>query len=77
MIRLPRSRAVLRRALAAIALGGFAIGSVLFWNAGEFDPVQFAINAVVASVGFVWLHFRWRAQERRALTPGKVKDIFS
>ena len=71
------NRPILRRALAALILLAFAVGSVLFWNRGGFDTVQFAINLVVASVGFIWLHTRWKAKERRALTPRKVKDIFS
>lgn len=71
------NRPILRRALAALILLGFASGSVLFWNRGAFDIVQFAINLTVATLGLVWLHIRWRAQERRALTPSKAKDIFS
>ncbi|MEM6585890.1 MAG: hypothetical protein AAF692_09060 [Pseudomonadota bacterium] len=70
-------RPFLRRALAALILLGFATGSVLFWNWGGFDTVQFAINLAVATLGMVWLHIHWRAQERRALTPSKAKDIFS
>lgn len=66
-----------RRLFAALILGGFAIGSVLFWNGGGFDLTQFVVNTIVALVGFGWLHWRWRQQERRALTPKKVKDIFS
>jgi len=65
-----------RRIFAAVLLLAFATGSVFFWNDGEFDFPQFSVNIVVAIAGFAWLHFRWRAQEQRALTPGKVKDIF-
>lgn len=71
------SRPILRRALAALILLGFATGSVLFWNRGALNLLQFAINLAVAAGGLVWLHLRWRAQERRALTPGKARDIFS
>lgn len=71
------SRALFRRLLAALVLLGFAIGSVLFWNDGRFDLIQLAFNALVAVIGFVWLHRRWRAKERAAMTPKKVKDIFS
>ncbi|MEL6708708.1 MAG: hypothetical protein AAFP79_10525 [Pseudomonadota bacterium] len=71
------NRPILRRIAAAFILLAFALGSVLFWNRGGFNTVQFAINLVVASVGFIWLHTRWKAKERRALTPSKVKDIFS
>lgn len=71
------SKALQRRLVAAILLLGFATGSVLFWNDGGFDLGQFAINLVVAVAGFAFLHHRWRAKERRALTPRKVEDIFS
>ncbi len=71
------TRPLLRRALAALILLAFATGSVLFWNRGAFDTVQFAINLAVASAGMIWLHLRWRAKERRALTPSKAKEIFS
>ena len=66
-----------RRLVAALLLLGFATGSVFFWNGGNFDLTQFAINLTVAIIGFVLLHFRWREQERRELSPKKVKDIFS
>ena len=72
-----RWRFILRRVLAAIILLAFAIGSVLFWNRGQFDYVQLSINLLVTALGMVWLHLRWREKERRELTPGKVKGIFS
>ena len=70
------AKVIRRRLVAAFLLLAFATGSVLFWNEGAFDLPQFAVNIVVAIAGFAWLHFRWRAQEQAALTPGKVKDIF-
>ncbi len=66
-----------RRLLAALILTVFAIGSVLVWNGGEIVWSQLAINCAAAGAGLVFLHYRWRAQERRAMTPRKVKDIFS
>ncbi len=66
-----------RRVIAAFVLVAFATGSVLFWNDGRFDRGQSAVNFVIACAGFFWMHHRWKAQERRALTPRKVKDIFS
>ena len=72
-----RWRFVLRRVLAAFLLLAFAIGSVLFWNRGEFDYAQLSINLAVAAIGLIWLHIRWREKELRELTPGKVKGIFS
>lgn len=71
------ARPLVRRLLAAMILLVFATGSVLFWNRGGFDTVQFAINLGVATLGMLWLHLRWRAREARELTPSKAKDIFS
>ncbi len=71
------ARSIWRRVLAAIVLIGFAAGSVVFWNEGGFDWGQFTVNLVIACAGLFWLHYRWKTQERRALTPRKVKDIFS
>lgn len=70
------TRAIKRRIIAAILLYGFAIGSVLFWREGQFDPVMLAINVGVASLGIVFLHFKWRRREV-PVSPKKVKDIFS
>jgi len=71
------SQAIRKRIFAAIALFGFAIGTVLFWNAGEFDLSQFTVNGTVAMIGLIALHLRWRKKERRAPTPEQAKDIFS
>ena len=71
------ARPILRRLLAALILLAFAVGSVLFWNRGGIDPVQLGLNLMLATLGMVWLHVRWRRRERRELTPSKVKDIFS
>ena len=71
------ARFLFRRVCAALILFGFAIGSVLVWKRGDLDYVPLTINLGVACAGLCWLHFRWREKERRALTPSKVKDIFS
>jgi len=71
------TRAVKRRLVAGTLLLAVATGSVFFWNDGDFDSGQFAINLAVAVAGFAVLHQRWRAKEKRALTPRKVEDIFS
>ena len=70
-------RALLRRAVAAALLVSSAIGPALFWASRAFDPLIFGVNALAAVAGMVWLHIRWSAAERRALTPEKAKDIFS
>lgn len=66
-----------RRLLAAILLFGFAVGSAFFWRSGELDWVALGINLIAASAGLLLLHLRWRGQEQRAMTPKKVRDIFS
>lgn len=83
-----KSRPILRRAIAAALLYAVAIGSALLfpgaaltlWREADGTGVSISalsINLVVATLGSIWLHFRWRARERRALSPRKVKDIFS
>ncbi|MFL0356334.1 hypothetical protein ACI5KX_07610 [Erythrobacter sp. GH1-10] len=66
-----------RRLYAAIVLLAFAIGSVLFWNDGEFDLFAFGLNLIFASIGFVILHHRWKRQEAGRISPSRAKDIFS
>ena len=66
-----------RRLLAALVLFAFAIGSVLFWNDGEFDLFYLGVNLLLACVGLVFLHLKWKRREDRTVTPEKAKDIFS
>ena len=66
-----------RRVFAFVILIVFAIGSSLFWNDGEIKWLSMSVNLIAACAGMIFLHYRWRAQERRALSPGKLKDIFS
>ena len=66
-----------RRLFAALALGIFAFGSAFYWNDWRFDPILVGLNVIVASIGFLILHHRWKRQEARALTPKKAKDVFS
>ena len=66
-----------RRIFAAFALTLFAIGSALYWNDWKFDSVLVGLNVIVASIGFLLLHHRWKRQEARAMTPKKAKDVFS
>ena len=68
---------ILRRILAALVLVVFAIGSALYWNDWRFDLRVLSINLIVACVGFLVLHRRWKRREARILTPDKAKDIFS
>ncbi|MDJ0977978.1 MAG: hypothetical protein QNI87_05530 [Erythrobacter sp.] len=76
MLRKPLTR----RLFAAVLLYGFAIGAVFFWRSE--GPISeqgsmMAINLMFATLGLVILHFRWRRQEARVLTPKKAEDIFS
>ena len=66
-----------RRLFAALALIVFAIGSSLFWNEGKIEWLSMSSNQFAALIGFLFLHFRWRGRERRALTPKQAQDIFS
>lgn len=66
-----------RRIFAAIALFAFAIGSVLFWHDGEFDLFSFGLNLILASIGFLFLHHRWKRREAKIVSPNQARDIFS
>ncbi len=68
---------ILRRVLAAMILFAFAIGSSLYWADWTLDPRTLAVNCIVAVLGLVLLHFRWRAGERKIVTPKQGKDTFS
>ena len=68
---------ILRRVLALIVLIGAAIGSALYWNDWRLDATTIAVNLMVAGIGFVYLHHKWKDREARAMTPKKAKDIFS
>lgn len=72
-----RSGVIRRRLFAAAILYGFAVGSALFWNDGRPDWTYFTANFIAATAGLFYLHSRWRAKERKAMTPQEVKDIFS
>lgn len=66
-----------RRILAAVLLLAFATGSPLYWNGGAWDTFDFGINLVLASIGFLMLHHKWKRREDKLVTPRKARDIFS
>lgn len=66
-----------RRIFAAIVLLVFAIGSALYWNDGEIVLPVLGANLVAGSVGFLWLHHRWKRREERQITAKQAEDIFS
>lgn len=71
-----RSKVLRRRVLAAVLLYVFAVGSALFWNDWEFNSLAMAINLIAATSGLLILHLRWRAREKEAMTPKKIRDTF-
>lgn len=60
-----------RRVLAAIILLAVAIGSSFYWT----GAISWT-NIIVAMVGLILLHFRWRRQERGRLTPRQAGEVF-
>ncbi len=66
-----------RRIFAAVALMVFAVGSALYWNDWRIEPVPLGLNVLAAVGGFIFLHYRWKRREARAMTPNKAKDVFS
>jgi hypothetical protein len=65
-----------RRVVAALIL----IGAAMFFAFARGQGVQFwielVINVIAAVAALVFLHLRWRRQERKAMTRGQMKDIF-
>ncbi|MBI1401909.1 MAG: hypothetical protein GC147_01675 [Porphyrobacter sp.] len=76
LLHLGRTPRVRRIIAAALLLGGALVTSVL---RGPSDPVwvEPAFNLFAACVAFAFLHFRWRAREKREITPDRARDIFS
>ena len=66
-----------RRIFAALVQLSVAVGSALYWNDGEIVLPVLGFNIAAASMGFLWLHHRWKRKEERIITPKKAEDIFS
>lgn len=66
-----------RRIFAFTAFFGAAIVSALYWADDGFEWLKLGTNLVAATIGFVWLHYHWKAKEARIMTPKKAEDIFS
>ncbi|QFT78154.1 hypothetical protein [Erythrobacter sp. THAF29] len=66
-----------RRIIAAGLLLAFATGAPLFWNGGEWDSLYFGVNLILAALGFLFLHYKWKRTEKPTVTPDKARDIFS
>ncbi|MEE4206736.1 MAG: hypothetical protein V2I39_10610 [Erythrobacter sp.] len=67
---------LVRRLVAATLLLGTAIAVSVVRSEGEPVLIDFAMNLFAAFAALVFLHFRWRAGERRALTPRRIRDTF-
>ncbi|MEQ8411469.1 MAG: hypothetical protein RIC51_06175 [Erythrobacter sp.] len=70
--RTPRAR----RIVAALLLIGAAMAATVLRSGGNPGWVDLAFNLVAAIAAFVFLHYRWRRRETRALTPRRIKDTF-
>lgn len=67
----------MRRIIAAVLLVGTAIVTALLRNDGTQRWFDLGVNIIVAIIALAFLHFRWRARERKRLSPEKARDIFS
>jgi hypothetical protein len=67
----------MRRIVAGLILLGCAVIVTFMHRTGNPVGVDLAINCVAASLALGLLHLRWRARERREITPAKAEDIFS
>lgn len=69
-----------RRIIAGALILMVAVGSPFFWQLAQGTPVDtYSIiqNCAVGAIALAALHFRWRINERRQLTPKQTKDTFS
>ena len=69
-----------RRIIAGALILMVAVGSPFFWQLTHGTPVDtYSIiqNCAVGAIALTALHFRWRINERRQLTPTQAKDTFS
>jgi len=67
---------MLRRILAALILLGAATIIPFVRYQGGHLWIELLVNVIAALGALAFLHFRWRGQERRAMTRGQMKDIF-
>ena len=65
-----------RRVVAALILfGAAAIIPFVRYQGGQVW-FELLVNLIAAVAALVFLHLRWRRQERKAMTRGQMKDIF-
>ncbi|AOL23278.1 hypothetical protein Ga0102493_112262 [Erythrobacter litoralis] len=65
-----------RRLVAALLLIGTAIAVSVLRTGGDPGGIDLAFNLLAALAALVFLHFRWRRREKRALTPRTIRDTF-
>jgi hypothetical protein len=63
--------------VAAALLLGAAVGMAWLRASSDQFWIELGFNLFAAWAAFGFLHFRWRARERREITPDKARDIFS
>lgn len=68
---------LIRRIVAALLLIGSAVAVAVLRSEGAASWVELAAHLGAALLAFIFLHYRWRARERRSLTPRKIRDTFS
>lgn len=64
-----------RRIVAALLLVGAGLAAAIGPD-GAISWIEIIANLTAALAAFVFLHYRWRARERRALTPRRIRDTF-
>lgn len=65
-----------RRIVAAVLLLGTAVAVAALRAESEPRWLDLAFHLFAALAALVFLHFRWRRRERRALTPRRIRDTF-
>jgi len=67
----------MRRILAGLILLGGAVGSAYLRADGAQFWIELAGGLFIAAAALVFLHYRWKSNEKRLPSAKKVKDIFS
>lgn len=68
---------LIRRIVAGIILIAASVSFAFARNQGQQFWFELGANLIAAMAALVFLHYRWRAKERRAMTPDKIRDVFS
>lgn len=68
---------LMRRVVAALILSGAAIALAVTRSDGPQMWVELGAGLLASAIALLLLHLRWSARERRLLSPGKARDVFS